>query len=171
MVDRRLSSMVDEVLESLRGPCPSASREQDFRVHLRNELEPRARDQVRAALLLDAIARQESIVVEDAALDEEIERVVESVPPAARERVGALRHESAYRESLRSQMLRDRPSSSCSVGPSTRSNPPPAVERCRWEVNPARHPYRPPRCDHESCAHRDRADWRGERAFDIFSGC
>jgi len=107
MVERRTEALVEEVLEELGPRRPPARREEDLRVRLRGELEPQAREQVKADLILEAVAAQEHLVVEDEAIDATIDRLAESAGKA-RERVRALYQEPGAREGLRGRMLRER---------------------------------------------------------------
>jgi len=107
MVERRTEALVDDVMDHLGPRRPPASREGEFRAKLREELATRARNQVRAALVLEAIARQEHLTVGDEEVDVQIGRLAERAGNA-RERVRALYQEPAARENLRMQMLQER---------------------------------------------------------------
>ena len=107
MVERRADALVDEVLEGLGSRRPPASREADARAHLRVELQPRAREQVKAGLLLEAIAAQEQLSVDDSELDSRIDRLAESAGKA-RERVRALYQDAGARAGLRSRLVQER---------------------------------------------------------------
>jgi trigger factor len=74
---------------------------------LRQELEPQAREQVKIALLLEAIARQEGITVDD----EEVERQIETLAAeagSAADRVRVLYQDPAARQDLRSRVVQSR---------------------------------------------------------------
>ena len=107
MVDRRIEQLVEEVLEGLGPRRPPASREDAVRTRLRSELGERARDQVKAGLVLEAIADQEHLAVDDEELDARIDRLAETAGKA-RERVRALYQDPAARASLRGRLLQER---------------------------------------------------------------
>jgi len=107
MVERRLDALVEEVFEGLGNRRPPASREAELRGRLRSELHDRARDQVKATLVLDAIAAQEHLAVDDETLEARIERVAASAGQA-RERVRAIYNDPSARAGLRSRLLQER---------------------------------------------------------------
>jgi trigger factor len=107
MVERRTGLLVEEFLDSLGPRRPPASREADLRARLHDELHPRAEQQVKASLLLEAIARQEQLMVSDDELDVQIDRFLERAG-TARERMRALYQEPAARARLRAQLLQER---------------------------------------------------------------
>lgn len=107
MVERRAELLVEDILDSLGPRRPPASREADFRAHLRHEVQEQARAQVKAALLLESIAEQEHLAVEDAALEAHIDRLAESAGKA-RERVRALYQDAGARAGLRGRLLQER---------------------------------------------------------------
>jgi trigger factor len=107
MVERRTEALVEEVFESLGARRPAASREADVRAQLRTELHARARDQVKAGLVLEAIAAQERLEVNDVDLDAHIDHLAEAAGKA-RERVRALYHDAGARAGLRSRLLQER---------------------------------------------------------------
>lgn len=107
MVERRTGMLVEEFLDSLGSRRPPASRESDLRARLHQELHGRAEQQVKASLLLEAIARQEQLSVSDDELDVQIDRFLERAG-AARERMRALYQEPAARMRLRAQLLQER---------------------------------------------------------------
>lgn len=107
MVERRADALVEEVLDGLGPRRPPASREDEMRAQLRAELGERAREQVKAGLVLEAIAAQEALEVGDEELDARIDRLAES-SGKARERVRALYQDSNARQSLRSRLLQER---------------------------------------------------------------
>jgi trigger factor len=107
MVERRTEALIDEVLEGLGQRRPSASREEALRTQLRTELQERGREQVKAGLVLEAIAAQEHLAVQDDELDARIDQVAETAGKA-RERVRALYQDPAARASLRSRLLQER---------------------------------------------------------------
>lgn len=107
MVERRTGLLVEEFLDSLGQRRPPASREAELRARLHQELHERAEHQVKAGLLLEAIARQEQLTVTDDELDVQIDRFLERAG-TARERMRALYHEPAARMRLRAQLLQER---------------------------------------------------------------
>lgn len=107
MVERRTEALVEEVLDGLGPRRPPASREDEVRARLRAELEARAREQVKAGLVLDAIAAQEHLEVDDGEIEARIDRLAEAAGKA-RERVRALYEDGAARALLRSRLLQER---------------------------------------------------------------
>jgi trigger factor len=107
MIDRRAELLADEVLEGLGPRRPPASREAEFRARLLRDLQEQARNQVKATLLLESIAEQERIVVDEATIDAHIDRLAETAGKA-RERVRALYQDPGARAGLRSRLLQDR---------------------------------------------------------------
>jgi trigger factor len=106
MVDRRTDALVEDVLEGLGNRRPPASREEAVRAQLRSELHDRARAQVKAGVVLDAIAAQEHLHIDDAELDARIDRLAEAAGKA-RERVRALYQDAGARAGLRSRLLQE----------------------------------------------------------------
>jgi trigger factor len=107
MVERRTEALVEEVLDGLGPRRPPASREDEVRARLRTDLEKRARQQVKAGLVLEAIAAQEHLEIGDAELDARIDRLAEAAGKA-RERVRALYQDDAARALLRGRLLQER---------------------------------------------------------------
>lgn len=107
MVERRTASLVEEFMARLGPQRPPASRLEELRRKLETDLEPRAREQVQAGLILEAIARQERLEVADDALDAQVERIAEQAGGAG-DRVRAVYQEAGMRDGLRGQMLQDR---------------------------------------------------------------
>lgn len=107
MVDRRAELLAEEVLDGLGQRRPPASREAEFRTRLQRDLQEQARNQVKAALLLESIAEQERVAIEEAALDAHIDRLAETAGKA-RERVRALYQDPGARAGLRGRLLQDR---------------------------------------------------------------
>jgi len=107
MVERRTEALIDEVLDGLGQRRPPASREDAVRARLRSELHDRARDQVKATLVLEAIAAQEHLEVDDAEIEGRIDRLAESAGKS-RERVRALYQDAGARAGLRSRLLQER---------------------------------------------------------------
>jgi trigger factor len=107
MVERRTEALVEEVLDGLGPRRPPASREDEVRARLRTDLQERARQQVKAGLVLEAIAAQEHLEVGDAELDTRIDRLAEAAGKA-RERVRSLYQDDAARALLRGRLLQER---------------------------------------------------------------
>ena len=107
MVERRTNALAEEVLESLGSRRPTASREAEVRRQMREELESRARAQVKGDLILEAIASQEQLVVSDDEIEEQINRIADH-SGSARERLRALYQDPAARLSLRARILQER---------------------------------------------------------------
>jgi trigger factor len=107
MVERRTESMVEDFLESLGPRRPPAGRENEVRVQLRAEFEPRASDQVKAGLILEAIAQHERIEIADEEIEAQVDRVAERAG-SAKERVRALYQDASARAALRAKMLQTR---------------------------------------------------------------
>ena len=107
MVARQIEEMMIEVAESWRARRIWPKDEAAAFASLREELAPRAREQVKGALLLDAIARQEHIEVTDQEIDAEIERAASAARDGA-ERMRALSARPEARENLRQRLTRQR---------------------------------------------------------------
>jgi trigger factor len=107
MIERRADALSEEVLEGLGARRPPVSREADVRARLRSELHDRARDQVKATLLLEAIAAQEHLTVDDAEVEARIDQLAESAGKS-RERVRALYRDASVRAGLHARMLQER---------------------------------------------------------------
>lgn len=107
MIDRRAEAMAEDVLDSLGPRRPPASREADVRRQLQHDLQPQARDHVKGALLLESVAAQEQLSVDDAELDAHIDRLAEAAGKA-RERVRHLYHDPNARAGLRARLLQER---------------------------------------------------------------
>jgi trigger factor len=107
MVQRRTEALVEEVLHDWQRQRGRLKDDAQARAHLRKELEPSAQEQVKIALLLEAVARQEAIRV----TDEEVEARVSAMAGAAgaaAERVRALYQQPEARRQLQLQMLQSR---------------------------------------------------------------
>jgi trigger factor len=107
MLQRRTEALVEEVLHDWQRQRGRLKDDSQARAQLRKELEPRAHEQVKIALLLEALARQEAISV----TDEEVEARVSALAQAAggsAERVCALYQQPEARRQLRAQMLQSR---------------------------------------------------------------
>jgi trigger factor len=107
MVHRRAHALAEDFLHSMRNPRLPQRDERGVVERLSAELEPRAREQVKAALLLEAVARQEHIEIGEAEVQTEIEQMVAQAGNAG-ERVRALYQEESARAALRARMLQQR---------------------------------------------------------------
>lgn len=108
MLERRTELMVDEILENLGARRPPASREAEFRTHLQSQVEPRAREQVQGDLILEAVARQESLEVGEEEVEAYVEQIVNQTRADVRDRVRALYGDPSRRASLRTQILQEK---------------------------------------------------------------
>jgi trigger factor len=107
MVQRRTEALVEEVLHDWQRQRGRLKDDSQARAHLRKELEPPAHEQVKIALLLEAIARQEAIAVSDEEVEARVSAMVRAAGAAA-ERVRALYQQPDARRQLRGQMLQSR---------------------------------------------------------------
>ncbi|MFN8542989.1 MAG: trigger factor [Candidatus Binatia bacterium] len=96
----------DAMLSSLDVRLPEGPAGQEALERLRAEVRPRAERAVRADLLLDAIAAQEGIVVDEAAIDAEIDGVARREAQSP-ERVRAFYQRPEARAALRARMVRE----------------------------------------------------------------
>lgn len=107
MVERRAEALVEDVLESLGPRRPPQSREPEVRRRLQADLQGQARDQVKAALLLESVAAQEHVAVEDAEIEAHIDQLA-AAAGRARERVRGVYQDPAARAGLRARLLQAR---------------------------------------------------------------
>ena len=107
LVQRRTEVLVEEVWHEWQRQRVRPQHDADARAHLRQELEPRAREQVKIGLLLEAVARQEGIAVNEEDLDARVAALASEAGTAA-ERVRALYQEPGARRELRSRMIQSR---------------------------------------------------------------
>jgi trigger factor len=107
MVQRRTEALVEEVLHDWQRQRGRLKDDSQARAHLRKELEPRAHEQVKAILLLEAVARQEAIGVSDGEVEAHVSALAQAAGAAA-ERVRALYQQPEARGQLRAQMLQSR---------------------------------------------------------------
>ncbi len=107
MVERRTDGLMREVLREWEQQRVRPKNEAEALARLREDLTPRAREQVKVALLLEAIAQQESLRVDDADLDTRIGALATAAGQAA-ERVRALYQDPDARQELRAQLLQAR---------------------------------------------------------------
>lgn len=107
MASRRAETLAEQFLDSLGSRRPPASREADMLRQLAADLMPRAVEQVKAELILAAIASQENLQVDDTIVDEQVDRLAARAG-AAGERVRALYQDASARASLRASLLEER---------------------------------------------------------------
>ncbi len=107
MVQRRTDALVDEVLQDWQRQRGRLKDEAQARAHLQKELEPRAREQVKIALLLEAVAQQEHLSVSDEEVEQRVAAVAQASGTAA-ERVRAFYQQAEARRQLRAQMVQAR---------------------------------------------------------------
>lgn len=107
LVKERLEQLVHEVVNDWRSRRIWPKDEDAAFESLRQELAPRAEGNVKAAVVLDAIARKEGIEVTQADLDAEVERMASGAGDAA-DRVRSLYAKAEARESLLARLRRQR---------------------------------------------------------------
>jgi trigger factor len=107
MVQRRTAALVEEVWHDWQQQRIVPKNESQARDRLRTELEPRAREQVKLGLLLDAIARQEGIAVSEEDVEARVEALAAGAGTAA-ERVRALYQNPDARRQLQARLLQGR---------------------------------------------------------------
>ena len=107
MVERRTEGLMREVLREWEQQRVRPKNEAEALTRLREDLAPRAREQVKVALLLEAIAQQESLRVDDADVDARVAAMATAAGQAA-ERVRALYQDPDARQDLRAQLLQAR---------------------------------------------------------------
>ena len=107
LVQRRTEAMVEEVWREWQRQRVPPKRDAETLAHLRQELEPRAREQVKIGLLLEAVARQEDLRVDEEDLDARIATLAAEAGAAA-DRLRALYQDAGARQELRSRMIQSR---------------------------------------------------------------
>jgi len=107
MVEQRAASLLEELFERMGPRRPTGEREAALRAQLRPEVEERARHQVKASLVLEAIARQEQLQVQDEDVEAQINSLAERAGNS-RERVRALYQEPGMRASVKARLLQAR---------------------------------------------------------------
>ena len=107
MVERRTEGLLREVLREWEQQRVRPKNEAEALARLREDLTPRAREQVKVALLLEAVAQQEGLHVDDADVDARIAALATAAGQAA-ERVRALYQDPDARRDLRAQLLQAR---------------------------------------------------------------
>ncbi len=104
MVEQRLESMVDEVRQEWKQRRLWPPNESDLVERLRAEFDPQAREQVKVALVLEAIVRQEGIQVDDPEMDERLAALAAQAD-APREQVEAFYRRPEVRAEMRARLL------------------------------------------------------------------
>jgi trigger factor len=107
LVERRLSGMVEEARVEAERAGRWPRQDAGLRERLAREFEPQATFEVKAGLLLEAIARQEGIEISEAELDERIGAIAAQANQAA-ERVRAVYGTAEARRHLRARMLQSK---------------------------------------------------------------
>ncbi len=107
LIEQRAASLLEELFDRMGPRRPTAEREAALRTQLRAEVEARARHQVKASLLLEAIARQERLEVDDADVEAQITALAERAGNS-RERVRALYQDPAMRANIKARLLQNR---------------------------------------------------------------
>jgi len=103
LVDRRCDAM----LSSLDVRIPDGTEGEQVLARLRAEVRPRAEREVRADLLLDAIAAARGVTIDDTAVDAEIETLAQRQQQAP-ERIRAFYDRPEARQALRTRLGRER---------------------------------------------------------------
>ena len=107
MIERQVRYLLERHQSRQRSQGAAAPGERPSGEELRKELEPHARRQVKATLILEKVAEIEKVEVSDG----ELQKRIEEMARAAGDKAPALRKFYAQRdarENLRSQMIRDR---------------------------------------------------------------
>ncbi len=107
LVERRTRALMEEVWQEWQQRRLRPKNEGEALARLREELQPRARQQVKIALLLESIARQEGITVSEADVDERIATLAADAGAAA-ERLRAYYQDTEARRELRNRLLQAR---------------------------------------------------------------
>lgn len=107
LVRQRTDGLIDDVLQDWKRRRIHPRDEARAVEELRAQLEPRAHQQVKAALLLEAIAQQEQITVSEDELETRIGELAAAAGSAA-ERIRALYTDERVRRQLRVRMLQSR---------------------------------------------------------------
>ncbi|HUI27288.1 MAG TPA: trigger factor [Candidatus Kryptonia bacterium] len=108
MVHRRAHALAEDFVRSMRDPrVPQKTEDTALLERLSHDLEPQARTQVKAALLLEAVARQEHLDVSDDDLNAHISELSAQAGTAG-ERVRALYQDEDARLALHDRLLQQR---------------------------------------------------------------
>jgi trigger factor len=128
LVERRTETL----LSSLDLRAPGGADREAALARVREELRPRAERQVRAELLLDALAERDGIAVSDEAVRAEIENIA-SRERQAPERVRAFYERPEARMALRARLVRERAMDRLMESAVARAVPPTAAESVAHE--------------------------------------
>jgi trigger factor len=107
LVERRTEALVEEVWREWQQRRIRPKNETEAITRLREELQPRARQQVKIGLLLEAVALQEGITVSEAEVDERITAMAAEAGTAG-ERLRAFYQSAEPRRELHTRMLQSR---------------------------------------------------------------
>jgi FKBP-type peptidyl-prolyl cis-trans isomerase (trigger factor) len=107
LVQRRTDALVAEVLREWQERRIRPRDEAEAVAQLRAELQPRAHEQVKISLLLEAIVRQEGLEVSDVEVEARITSLAAEAGTAA-ERVRAAYQDPDARRQLHTRMLQGR---------------------------------------------------------------
>ncbi len=107
LVRRRTEALMEEVREEWRRQRIVPKTESDAMTRLAADLEPRAREQVKIGMLLDAVADREHVSVSDDEVEARIAAIAEEAG-AAGERVRALYQNDDARRQLHARLLQAR---------------------------------------------------------------
>jgi len=107
LIERRIEALMEEVWREWQQRRIRPKNETEALARLREELQPRARQQVKIGLLLEAIAHQEHITISEADVEERITTLAAGAGAAA-ERLRAFYQDANARRELRDRMLQAR---------------------------------------------------------------
>lgn len=107
LVDRQVDAFVEDLLARVGERRSELERDAARLEKLRTEYRPRAERQVRAVLLLDALAEKNRIEVGDEAIDEKVSEIAAQAGDRA-SRVREIYRDPATRDELRSRLGRER---------------------------------------------------------------
>jgi len=107
LIERRTQALIEDVWHEWQQQRITPKNESEAIARLREELEPRAREQVKIGLLLEAIARQEHIDVTDDEVETRIAALANDAGAAA-DRVRAAYRDAEARRQLRARLLQAR---------------------------------------------------------------
>jgi len=107
LIERRVASMVEDYVTSARRAGLTVALDETTIEKLRGQFEPLAREQIKAYLVVDAIARKEGIEADDNDVATGIERIAASAGTPV-ERVRAVLKAGGKLESLHAQLRDDK---------------------------------------------------------------
>ncbi|MGH7805019.1 MAG: trigger factor [Candidatus Binatia bacterium] len=106
MIDRQTESLANDLFRNARG-ADALRGDEAAMTKLKDELRPRAERQVRAALALETLAKQENIEVTDNDVDARVETLAAQAGEHA-ERLRAAYRKEEVREELQARLVRER---------------------------------------------------------------